>query len=134
MYKYRLLYSLVFQLVEFARNLTTLLSAHHLTLPPLAPQIQTSFPSAEEVAQTESDWARQRAQFDQDNCLTPVISNDPSVTSPAIYTPSSGVSVGYTVPGKLGVGMKDLRLDEEEMRREASQLDEAMRVRRMGRV
>lgn len=48
--------SLVFQLVDFARNLTTLLSSHYATTPD-AP-IQTSFPTAAESELSEAEWAR----------------------------------------------------------------------------
>lgn len=125
---------LVFQLVEFARNLTTLLSAHHIAHPGSASQIQTSFPSAEEVSQSESDWARQRAQFDDDNYSTPTLASDPTMASPSTFGDGSGYVMLTATASKLRAGMRDMSLDEEDMRREASQLDEAMRVRRMGRV
>lgn len=49
---------LVFQLVEFARNLTDLLSAHPSS-------INTSFPRTNAV-ESEDDWARRRREFDEE--------------------------------------------------------------------
>jgi hypothetical protein len=56
--------SLVFQLVEFARNLTSLLTAH--LAQPSTKRIQTSFPAASNTDETEDDWARRRREFDED--------------------------------------------------------------------
>lgn len=132
---------LVFQLVEFARNLTTLLSAHIASNPFSAGAIQTSFPSAEEAAQTEADWARQRAQFDAESAAeSSSASTVPTIVSPSILSPGGeslyavGAAPALGVAAKIRTGMGDMSIDEEGMRREAVLLDEAMRVRRMGRV
>ncbi|RXK42101.1 hypothetical protein M231_00458 [Tremella mesenterica] len=53
--------SLVFQLVEFARNCTQLISSH---LSAGLPQPITSFPTANEVEMSEAEWARRRREFD----------------------------------------------------------------------
>ncbi|ORX36152.1 protein-tyrosine phosphatase-like protein [Kockovaella imperatae] len=53
---------LVFQLVEYGRNLTTLLSAHYAQSDPRP--IATSFPTAEDVAMSEAEWARKRREFE----------------------------------------------------------------------
>ena len=54
--------SLVFQLVEFQRNLTSLLSAHigNETNSP----IRTSFPTLAQQELSEAEWARRRKEFE----------------------------------------------------------------------
>ena len=47
---------LVFQLVEFAQNLTTLLSEYH-------GDVQTSFPRTPDRGLSEAEWAARRAAF-----------------------------------------------------------------------
>lgn len=125
--------SLVFQLVEFARNLVTLLS-RHLALPNSDP-IETSFPTAEQVTQSEAEWARQRAQFDRDSNehVTPIETNTaiPIPVAVAVVDPDSPGSA-Y---GLMGMGgLKEMRIDEEGMQMEARALDEAMRLRKVGRA
>lgn len=57
--------SLVFQLVDFARSLTTLLSSHYATTPNAS--IKTSFPTAAESELSEAEWVRRRREFDEDD-------------------------------------------------------------------
>ena len=54
--------SLVFQLVEFARNLTNLLSAY---VAAGNPRPRTAFPSNAVREESEDDWARRRRLFDE---------------------------------------------------------------------
>lgn len=56
--------SLVFQLVEFARNLTTLLTRYLKVDASI--RSRTGFPTAEEAAVSEDEWAKQRAAFETD--------------------------------------------------------------------
>lgn len=105
----------MFQLLEFSRNITTLLSSHLASHP--GDKILTSWPSAEQAAQTEADWARQRAQFDQ----------EPGTAADG--PPEKDIG---GLGGKLGEGIEEMTIDEEAIR-EAEVLDEAMRVRRLGR-
>lgn len=53
--------SLVFQLVEFARNLTSLLASHNMSSEPL----QTSWPDTDAVM-SDAEWIRRREAFDQE--------------------------------------------------------------------
>ena len=51
---------LVFQLVEFAQNLTALLSEHH-------GDVLTSFPKTPDRGLSEAEWAARRAAFENEN-------------------------------------------------------------------
>ena len=74
--------SLVFQLVEFQRSLTALLSAHvaHSSTP-----VQTSFPTLAEQTLSEAEWARKRAEFETES----------EVDSPLIASPLSPEEAGH---------------------------------------
>ncbi|OXB37584.1 hypothetical protein J007_02636 [Cryptococcus neoformans] len=101
-------HSLVFQLVDFARNLTTLLSSHYAATPDAL--IQTSFPTAAESELSEAEWARRRREFDEDEmggCTT---------------DPSTGASDGETTAEGC--------MSAEEAGEEARKLDKAMLARR----
>ena len=52
---------LVFQLIEYQRNLTSLISSHLLTT---SIPLQTSFPKLEDDVLSEEEWARKRREFD----------------------------------------------------------------------
>ena len=56
--------SLVFQLVEYQRNLTSLLSSHYSR--PSPRPISTSFPTAEDAAISEAEWAKKRREFEDE--------------------------------------------------------------------
>ncbi|WVR04350.1 hypothetical protein IAU60_001351 [Kwoniella sp. DSM 27419] len=56
-------HSLVFQLVDFARSLAALLSAHRAV--PDAKPLETNFMSASETELSEAEWARRRKAFDE---------------------------------------------------------------------
>jgi tyrosine-protein phosphatase len=58
------IFSLVFQLVEYGRNLTTLLTAH-LAQPGVNPP-KTLFPTTEDAGLSEAEWARRRREFDEE--------------------------------------------------------------------
>lgn len=106
----------MFQLVEFGRNLTSLLEKH-LGASPDA-RIKTSFPTASQTQQTEADWARQRAAFDE-NSDEEVLDDCISENGSKGRTSPTG---GLSAVGKMSIG---------DMKREAEELDEAMRQRRM---
>lgn len=55
----------MFQLVDFARSLTMLLSSHYATTPNAL--VKTSFPTAAESELSEAEWARRRREFDEDD-------------------------------------------------------------------
>jgi tyrosine-protein phosphatase len=57
--------SLVFQLVEFQRSLTTLLSNYVAKSD--CQSIQTSFPTLAEQTLSEAEWARKRAEFEAES-------------------------------------------------------------------
>ncbi|WWD21922.1 hypothetical protein CI109_106410 [Kwoniella shandongensis] len=78
-------HSLVFQLVDFARNLSTLLQKYHLS--PDSKRIQTSFPITLDVELSEAEWARRRREFEESEdgstgsgseveCMSPEEAND----------------------------------------------------------
>lgn len=146
---------LVFQLVEFSRNLTTLITAHLAAHPDT--RLDTSFPTANQVQQSEAEWARQRAEFDEAcerdeaTCAGSeyddgVIRLDGDATGHGIGmgaerdlespSPVTGLGKGFLAPLNIGIrkGMGMGRMSVSEMKREAEELDEAMRVRRLARV
>jgi len=64
--------SLVFQLVEYGRNLTSLLTAH-------PSPIATSFPRTNDV-ESEAEWAARRREFDEQDAdseyaISPLLKN-----------------------------------------------------------
>jgi hypothetical protein len=121
-----LIVSLVFQLVEFARNLTTLLEKHLAANPDAS--IITSFPKASSTRQSEAEWARQRAAFDDADadaeqevlldCEAPKEDGAEQGKEHIHMSPVTGL------PAVQGMSIRD-------MQREAEELDEAMRQRRL---
>ncbi|GFZ48999.1 hypothetical protein JCM24511_06748 [Saitozyma sp. JCM 24511] len=99
--------SLVFQLVEFARNLTTLITIHLETPGGAELRGKTSFPTAAEAAVSEDEWARKRRAFDE------------------LSEEDEGDGQGGLTPELMS---------PEEAEGEARALDEAMKRRAMGRV
>ncbi|ORY24859.1 protein-tyrosine phosphatase-like protein [Naematelia encephala] len=100
--------SLVFQLVEFARNVTTLLCRY-----PSASNIRTAWPKREEHEMSEAEWARRRAAFDDE----------------------SGIGNGNGTEDSDGQGDDDMAMlaspmSIDEAEEEARYLDEAMRKRK----
>ncbi|WVF70441.1 hypothetical protein IAT40_005231 [Kwoniella sp. CBS 6097] len=102
-------HSLVFQLVDFARNLTSLLSSYLSSASATAAEmgISTSFPSSSDAEMSEAEWARRRREFEE--------SED---------GPSSEVSACGS-----GSGGSEC-VSPEEAGDEARRLDEAMLIRR----
>ncbi|KAK8846615.1 hypothetical protein IAR55_005701 [Kwoniella newhampshirensis] len=97
-------HSLVFQLVDFARNLTTLLQTYHSS--PNSQQIQTSFPISLDAKLSEAEWARRRREFEE--------SEDGTVSDSADSESGSDAEC----------------MSPEEADDEARKLDEAMVMRR----
>ena len=55
----------MFQLVEYQRNLTTLLSKHYAQ--PTPRNIITSFPKSDDATLSEAEWARKRREFEEED-------------------------------------------------------------------
>ncbi|WVQ76681.1 hypothetical protein IAR50_006355 [Cryptococcus sp. DSM 104548] len=106
-------HSLVFQLVDFARNLTSLLSLHYSTAP--AEHIPTSFPTSADAELSEAEWARRRREFDESEHLENRFS-------------SSDGSEGRRMSDGSREGSDCM--SPEEAGDEARRLDEAMVARR----
>ncbi|ODN96522.1 hypothetical protein L198_04237 [Cryptococcus wingfieldii CBS 7118] len=104
-------HSLVFQLVDFARNLTSLLSLHYSADP--AEHIPTSFPTSADAELSEAEWARRRREFDESEHLD--------------HSSSMG-SEGRRLSDESGSGSDCM--SPEEAGDEARRLDEAMLARR----
>jgi len=69
---FQLTISLVFQLVEYGRNLTALLTAH-------PKPVETSFPRTNDI-ETEAEWAARRREFDEQDvdseyAISPLLRN-----------------------------------------------------------
>ncbi|OCF42269.1 hypothetical protein I317_03888 [Kwoniella heveanensis CBS 569] len=110
-------HSLVFQLVDFARNLTSLLSSYLSSASATASElgIITSFPTSSDAEMSEAEWARRRREFDE-------CEDDSSETS-ACGSGSGGSGSGSGSGGSECVS-------PEEAGNEARRLDEAMLIRR----
>ncbi|WWD08101.1 hypothetical protein V865_006212 [Kwoniella europaea PYCC6329] len=96
-------HSLVFQLVDFARHLTQLLSAHPT-------QLNTSFPSNHDAELTEAEWARRRREFEE---------SENGSSSPSISTPSEGEEGGESCVSPEEADEEARRLDEEMLLRKS---------------
>lgn len=96
---------LVFQLVEYQRALTSLLSAHVAV--PGNPAPETSFPTLAEQSLSEAEWTRKRAEMDDEG----------------------GVGSEADEQVTRGLGLLASPLSPEEAGDEARMLDEAMRLR-----
>ncbi|ODO03021.1 hypothetical protein I350_05865 [Cryptococcus amylolentus CBS 6273] len=105
-------HSLVFQLVDFARNLTSLLSLHYSADP--AEHIPTSFPTSADAELSEAEWARRRREFDESEHLD--------------HSSSSVGSEGRRTSDESGSGSDCM--SPEEAGDEARRLDDAMVARR----
>jgi predicted NUDIX family NTP pyrophosphohydrolase len=105
--------SLVFQLVEFARNLTVLLAAH---LAAGGQDIETSFPKSQDAEMTEDEWARRRRAFDEEEEV-------------AVGVDGALVGLGLDSVELGGVGVSEVAVEEE-----ARRLDREMVERRIRRV
>ncbi|WVQ97473.1 hypothetical protein IAU59_004587 [Kwoniella sp. CBS 9459] len=101
-------HSLVFQLVDFARNLTFLLSSYLASASATAAElgIITSFPTSSDVEMSEAEWARRRREFEE--------SEDGASEGSACGSGSGGSEC----------------VSPEEAGDEARRLDEAMLIRR----
>ncbi|WVW78896.1 hypothetical protein I302_100859 [Kwoniella bestiolae CBS 10118] len=102
-------HSLVFQLVDFARHLTQLLSTHPDTM-------QTSFPCNHDAELSEAEWARRRREFEE--------SENGSVTS------ASSSEEKEKERGRMEGGCC---ISPEEADEEARRLDEEMLLRKARR-
>ncbi|WVN88876.1 uncharacterized protein L203_104091 [Cryptococcus depauperatus CBS 7841] len=106
-------HSLVFQLVDFARNLTLLLSAHYLDSPGCV--VDTSFPTVAQVEISDTEWARRRHEFDVET-ESALLSNALSLSEGEMSEGGESGSEGCMSPEEAGI--------------EARRLDEAMFARR----
>lgn len=105
---------LVFQLVEYGRNLTSLLTAYNGT-------VHTSFPRSNDI-ESEAEWAARRREFDE---LEIDSEEDKS---------NLGVE-RFTVSPLLKVQQPQPRHDHGVTAKEqADRLDEAMRIRKKGKA
>ncbi|WRT65175.1 uncharacterized protein IL334_002118 [Kwoniella shivajii] len=98
-------HSLVFQLVDFARHLTHLLSLHQSS--PDAIPIRTSFPKNQDAELSEAEWARRRREFEE--------SENGSITSSS----NNGSGGGEECVSPEEADLEARRLDEEMLLRKA---------------
>lgn len=106
--------SLVFQLVEYGRNLTSLLTAY-------SDPVRTSFPRSNAI-ESEAEWAARRREFDE---LEINSEEDKSHLGMEGYEVSPLLKVQVMQPqGMQGVTAKE----------EAERLDEAMKIRKKSKA
>lgn len=103
---------LVFQLVEYGRNLTSLLTAYPGT-------VRTSFPRSNDI-ESEAEWAARRREFDE---LEIGSEEDKSNLGVDKFPISPMLKVPQTYTGQ-GVTAKE----------EADRLDEAMKIRKKSKA
>lgn len=123
---------LVFQLVDFARNLTCLLSAYLAS--PTTQAITTSFPSDTNTELSEAEWARRRKEFEEsedgDGSIgsigTPETCDVSSLGGDELDLDNMGMGIRV---GMVGMG----GMSPEEAGDEARRLDEAMLLRKEAR-
>ncbi|WVQ83922.1 hypothetical protein IAT38_006066 [Cryptococcus sp. DSM 104549] len=104
-------HSLVFQLVDFARTLTTLLSTYYAAHPTAS--IPTAFPTSVQSELSEAEWARRRREFEESE--------------------NGSASASGGSEGSGGRSGSEECMSPEEAGDEARRLDEAMVARRAGR-
>ncbi|KAE8538957.1 hypothetical protein D1P53_005326 [Cryptococcus gattii VGV] len=109
-------HSLVFQLVDFARSLTTLLSSHYATTPNAL--IKTSFPTAAESELSEAEWARRRREFDEDDMG--------EYTTDLSTTASNGQTAAESCMSAEEAGEEARRLDAAMLARREAAIKEQM--------
>lgn len=141
---------LVFQLVEFAKNVSSLLSKHLARPENASLRNKTRFPTRSETL-SEDEWARQRRAFDQeqdddeDEDVARIASPDeyPSFArTNSAYSTESWLTIPSSAkqrPAAMGHAQGDARawaehMSPEEVEGEARRLDEEMIRRRLARV